>query len=250
MRIEYLTRTNYWRYDELFISQRLIKNMIVETDNCSIKIIIPQKLNHPKNRFCLYRYSMNGMNNQNIVGFVCLWIIPSAIGLAAVLWVGHPNNPKDIRYNPFPSPFICHNVCRWDERQICCVLSYYTMVTSARDAPTSGPPARAGLSPSLEQLSSPIAEGKDSNVPVYPYSTCKRRQQQKTDLVQICNSTCTISAKRDMVNVVAVAVGRLAYSSAALFKVVWLVSQYRACQVTSPNWTDRQTGNLSGLAQH
>jgi len=29
-----------------------------------------------------------------------------------------------------------------------------------------------------------------------------------------------------------------------LFMVVRLVSQYRACQVASPSWTDRQTGNV------
>jgi len=28
-----------------------------------------------------------------------------------------------------------------------------------------------------------------------------------------------------------------------LLTVVWLVSQYRACQVASPTWTDRQTVN-------
>ena len=44
--------------------------------------------------------------------------------------------------------------------------------------------------------------------------------------------------------VVAVAVGRLAFGSTVDFTVVWMVSQYRACQVASPSWTYRQTGNL------
>jgi len=49
-------------------------------------------------------------------------------------------------------------------------------------------------------------------------------------------------------DVVAVAVGRLAYGSAANSAVAWLVSQYRVCQVASTNQTDRGVA-LSSLHQ-